>query len=100
MMFDNVDYTTEDGTNKNHDLTLFALSTCGFCRRSMKFLKEKNVAFKFVYLDKLEREKKTEIKSQLKKKFNKRPVFPYLVIDETKVVVGFTQSEWEEALGL
>jgi glutaredoxin len=98
-MFD-IEYNNEEGTNKNHDLTLFALSTCGFCKRSMKFLKEKNIAFKFVYLDKLDREKKNEIKSLLKKKFNKRPVFPYLVIDEKEVVVGFTQSEWEKSLGL
>lgn len=99
MMFD-IKYNIEEGTNKNHDLTLFALSSCGFCRRSMKFLKEKDIAFKFVYLDKLEYEKKQEIKSQLKKKFNKRAVFPYLVIDEKEVITGFTKSEWEQALGL
>jgi glutaredoxin len=99
MMFD-IEFQEEEGTNKNHNLTLFALSTCGFCRRSMKFLKEKNFAFKFVYLDKLEREKKNEIKAQLKKKFNKRAVFPYLVINEKEVITGFTQSEWEQALGL
>ena len=99
MMFD-IEYRFEEGTNNKHDLTLFALSTCGFCKRSMKFLKEKNIAFKFVYLDTFEREKKTEIKTQLKKKFNKRAVFPYLVINEKEVVLGFTQSEWEKALGL
>ena len=99
-MFDKIVYNTEDGTNKNHDLVLFALSTCGFCRRSIKFLKEKNIAFKYVYLDKLKYETKQEIKNQLKKKFNKRAVFPYLVIDEKEVVIGFTQSEWEKALGL
>jgi hypothetical protein len=34
-MFDTVPFTIEEGNSKGHDIIVFALSTCGFCKRAL-----------------------------------------------------------------
>ena len=101
-MFENLVYTEEKGdeSKKKHDVTVYALSTCGFWRKSMNFLRESKIPFRYVYNDKIPLDVKREIKDKLKEKYDKRVVFPFLVIDEEKAIIGFTQSEWEKNLGL
>ncbi len=101
-MFENLEFIEENGIdeNKKHDLTIYALSTCGFCRKSMNFLRGKDIPFKYIYLDKIPIDTKRDVKSKLKEKYDKRVVFPFLVIDDNKALIGFTQSEWEESIGI
>ena len=35
---ENIEFTVKDGTNKSRDVTVYALSTCGFCKACLKFL--------------------------------------------------------------
>ncbi len=102
IMFDNLDYIEEKGneTMKKHDLTIYALSTCGFCRKSMNFLREKDIPFRYIYLDEIPLDVKRDVKNKLKEKYDKRVVFPFLEIDEMNAIIGFTQSEWEEKIGI
>ncbi|MBD3350476.1 MAG: glutaredoxin [Candidatus Lokiarchaeota archaeon] len=97
-MLDYVEYTKEEGNEYNHDIVVYALSTCGFCRRGLAFLRENNIPFNFVYVDKLPFDLKMKIKNDLKEKFGKRVVFPYLVYDDKDLLVGFTKDEWKAKL--
>lgn len=99
-MYEDINFIKEDGKIAQNDLTVFALSTCGFCRRGLNFLRENSVKFKYVYIDKLEYEKKQKLKENLQKKFNKRVAFPFLVCNDEKAIVGFVRSDWEEICGL
>ena len=97
-MIENIEYTEEDGTITKNTVTVYALSTCGFCRRSMEFLRENSIKFRYIYMDKLEYAVKKEAKAELKEKFDKRVVFPFAVINDEKALVGFQKLEWTNTL--
>ena len=51
-----------DGENKG-DILLYALSTCGWCRKTREFLDDLGVEYSYIYMDHLEgaeREKNME----------------------------------------
>ncbi|NMC03821.1 MAG: glutaredoxin family protein [Candidatus Lokiarchaeota archaeon] len=101
MMLENVTFTEEAGTIAKHDVVVFALSTCGFCKSCLKFLHDKGVKFKYVYYDLLDTDVKAAVKDELTKKYNERIMFPFVVIDDGKhVVVGFKEDQLVEFLGL
>jgi len=99
-MLENVNFTKEDGTNTQHDVTVFALSTCGFCARGLAFLRDNKIKFKFVYMDKIDFDIKEQIKKTLQDKYKERVVFPYLVLDETTIITGFVEDRWKEVFGI
>ena len=95
-----INLKVEEGEKVHNPLlNLYALSTCGHCRRAIEFLKENKVSFAWVHIDKIPFERKQQLKKDLKDMYNKRVAFPFLVINEKKAVVGFIRSEYEALLG-
>jgi len=86
------------GENKGNIL-LYALSTCGWCRKTKELLDELGVAYSFVYVDQLIGKDKDEVVGFLKK-WNPRCSFPTLVIGDKTCVVGYSEDEIKEALGV
>ena len=99
-MLDTLEYTEVNGSKNEHDLTMYALSTCGFCKSAIAFLKEKDVSFRYVYIDKLSADVKADTKEKLTERFNKRMLFPFLVVDAEKALPGFDEDIWMEELGV
>ncbi len=94
-MFEDIQFVHEEGSVNKNDIRLFALSTCGFCRRGMNYLRDQSITFSYVYVDKIPFEQKQELKEKLKKKFEKRVAFPFVVVNESVAMVGFLQKEWD-----
>ena len=86
-----------EGSKKDHDLVLFALSTCGWCRKARSFLGDNDIAYRFVYVDLLEGDELEEVFSEVQK-LNPQKTFPTLVIDDEDVVVGFDDSTYGDKL--
>ena len=86
-----------EGSRKDHDLVLFALSTCPHCRRARDFLNTNDVAYRYVYLDKLEGEQQKGV-LEVADKYNPRRSFPTLVMDDEDALVGFSEADWKEKL--
>lgn len=80
-------------------VTLYALSTCGWCKKTKSFLEENNVNYECVYVDLLKGEEKQEVLAQVRK-WNPRSSFPTIVIDDKESVAGFKKERLQEALGL
>lgn len=95
-MFDTYEWNNVEGKGKPEDLTLLSLSTCGFCGSARKYLEGRGLAFRYMELDHVTPEEKTEIKSEFKNKFGRRPSFPSLVIDDDRFLVGFIKDHWDE----
>ena len=76
---------------------LFALSTCGWCQRTKNLLKELGIAFDYIYVDLLPAD---ELKSTLMlvEKYNPTGSFPTIVINDSKIIVGFREDEIRAAL--
>ena len=85
-----------EGENKGK-IMLYALSTCGWCRRTREFLDELGVEYDFIYVDKLFGEERNKIMDEVKK-WNPRCSFPTVVINNQKVITGFKDEEIREAL--
>ncbi|MBN2325267.1 MAG: glutaredoxin family protein [Spirochaetes bacterium] len=99
-MFDYVDFTEVPGDSRGHELKLFALSTCGFCKRAIAFLKENEVGYSYVYVDRLQMGEKKRVKDEFYKRFMTQMLYPALVIDGNDTLVGFTEEAWKQKLGV
>jgi glutaredoxin len=80
-------------------ITLFALSTCGWCAKTKALLQELGVDHYYVFVDRLPPEELEEAIREVEK-FNPHGSFPTLVINNgTRVIIGFKEQEIREALG-
>ena len=48
-MLNELDYSIEEGESSPYDICVYALSTCGFCKKGINFLREKKVKFRYIY---------------------------------------------------
>jgi glutaredoxin len=88
-----------EGSNRNHDVKLYALSTCPFCKKVKALLKEHDVAYDYVDMDLQTREERSRLREEVVK-YNPRSSYPTLIVDGDKVVIGFRQEKIEEVLGV
>ena len=57
-MFDTYEWNNIEGEGKSENLTLFSLSTCGFCTSARKYLVGRGLSFRYLDLDSLSPDKK------------------------------------------
>ena len=80
-------------------VVLYALSTCGWCRRAKRLLDDNDVEYELVYVDQLEGEEKDAAVTEVAK-WNPRRSFPTLVVDDRVGVAGYKPDQIKEALEL
>ena len=85
-----------EGQKKNHTVKLYALSTCGWCRRAKELPDSQGVEYEFIYVDKCEGDGRAEVTAAVKE-LNPRGSFPTMKIDD-KVIVGYDEEELLECL--
>ena len=79
-MLNELDYTIEEGESSPYDICVYALSTCGFCKKGINFLREKKVKFRYIYVDLIGQDLRLRTKKELSDKYNERIGFPFVVI--------------------
>ena len=77
-------------------VTLYALSTCIWCKKTKELLSSLGVDFNYIYVDLLEGDDRSKIIDEVKQ-YNPSCSFPTLVIGD-KCIVGFREKEISEAL--
>ncbi|MCX9083655.1 MAG: glutaredoxin family protein [Candidatus Methanoperedens sp.] len=77
---------------------LYTLSTCVHCSAAKRFLKENNIEYDYVDVDKLEGTEREDVLSQMLEESDSRR-FPTIIIGK-KVIIGFHEDKMKEALGL
>jgi len=77
-------------------ITLYALSTCVWCKKTRELLTALGVSFDYIYVDLLKGEDRSKAIEQVKH-YNPSTSFPTLVIGDTSIV-GFREKEIREAL--
>jgi glutaredoxin-like protein NrdH len=87
-----------DGSNTGHTVMLFALSTCGWCRKTKKLLETLDVAYDYIDVDQLMGEEKEAVREEITR-WNPACSFPTLGIDDERCIVGFREQEIREVLG-
>jgi glutaredoxin-like protein NrdH len=79
------------------DVMLYALSTCGWCRKTRELLDSLGVAYDFVYVDLVDEKESDEVAREVER-LNPSRSFPTLCVNKKKVIVGFKEDEIRRAL--
>ena len=78
---------------------LYALSTCGWCRKTKELLSDLGVAYDYVYVDLLTgAEREEAIKAVTK--WNPARSFPTIVLNDDKCIIGFKEEDIKKSLKL
>ncbi len=79
----------------------YFISTCGWCKKTKRFLDDNNVNYEYEYIDLLTGDEKSRALAEVDQ-WNPRRSFPTVVVsnDKTQVVVGFREDSLREVLGL
>ncbi len=92
--------TVEHVAGKNAgQIMLYALSTCGWCRKTRELLQELGVEYSYEYVDLLQSLQREESMKTVAH-WNPSCSFPTLVINNQSCIVGFQPDEVRKALKL
>lgn len=86
-----------DGENKGK-IVLFALSTCGWCKKTRMLLEDVGAEYDYIYVDLLQGEERQEVIQEVEK-WNPQLSFPTMVINDDETIVGFNEDRVREILG-
>ena len=78
--------------NKKGEVMLYALSTCGWCKKTKNLLGELNVDFYYTDVDLLNTEEKEIVILEIVK-WNPDCSFPSMVVDNKLCIVGFDENK-------
>jgi glutaredoxin-like protein NrdH len=86
------------GKKKAHQVKIYTISTCGWCKKTKELLKALDVQFEYVDVDTLTGDDYSEATEEVKK-YNPYRSYPTIVIDNGKhVILGFKDKEIKEKL--
>ncbi len=91
--------TKVPGQNNKHKVLIYSISTCGWCNRAKKFLKENNVEFEYIDIDKCNFEDKQKIIKDIQSRGGSL-AYPTLIIDNKTLLTGAPQDKLKEILEL
>lgn len=78
-------------------IVLYALSTCGWCKKAKKLLDELGVAYEYIDVDLLEGAEKEEALKEVRR-WNPNPSYPTIVIKGEICIRGFDENRLREEL--
>ena len=81
------------------EVKLYALSTCGWCKKTRSFLDEHDIEYECEYVDLLTGAARDKVMAEVRR-WNPRGSFPTVVVDDEKSVAGFKEDQLREVLGL
>ncbi|MEM3396252.1 MAG: glutaredoxin family protein [Thermoplasmata archaeon] len=76
---------------------IYALSTCGWCKKTKQFLKDNGVEYSYVDVDLLQGEEREKVVREVEK-WNPSLSFPTIVINDAACIVGFDEKKLREQL--
>jgi glutaredoxin-like protein NrdH len=85
------------GKNKKHKVLLYALSTCAWCKKTKRFLKENEIEYEYVDVDLCDEEDQEKITNDILSKGG-RLSYPATIVDNKILVNGFQVDKIKEAL--
>ena len=83
-----------EGKNKG-DILIFALSTCGWCRKTKNYLRDEGIAFDYVDVDLLSDDDSDDA-MEILDRFNRGRSFPTVILNNELCMVGFNEEKLTE----
>jgi glutaredoxin-like protein NrdH len=94
-----MEFSKVSGKKNNHKVTLYALSTCVWCKLTKQFLNENEISYEFVDVDLLDEEDKQKVRQTITSKGGSLS-YPTTIVDDKVVITGFRKDKLKEALGV
>ncbi|MDF1512258.1 MAG: glutaredoxin family protein [Anaerolineae bacterium] len=88
-----------EGVQNKHQVLLYALSTCIWCKKTRQFLEDEGLTFDFVYVDLVDPDERREIRARIRE-MTSSTSFPATIIDEKNCIIGYKPDKIKEHLGL
>ncbi len=92
-------FSKVSGKKNNHKVTLYALSTCVWCKLTKEYLNENNVEYEYIYVDLADENDKRKIHEIIRDKGGSIS-YPTTIVDDKVVITGFRKDKLKEELGL
>lgn len=92
-------FSKVSGKKNYHKVTLYALSTCVWCKLTKQFLTDNGVEFEFIDVDLLDEDDKRKVHETIMSKGGSLS-YPTTIVDDKTVVTGFRKDKLKEALGV
>ncbi len=90
-------FTQVDGQDYG-DIKIYALSTCGWCKKAKAYLKERGIKYAYVDVDKLDGDERKLARDE-QMRFNPGGSFPTIVIDGKDCIVGYDEERLSARFG-
>ncbi|MBY9020614.1 MAG: glutaredoxin family protein [Candidatus Lokiarchaeota archaeon] len=87
-----------EGKNDIHNVAVFALSTCMWCKKAKNFLNERGIKYRYIYVDQIDPSEKSKVLTYLRENYKpERISYPFVVCDD-EFVVGYNPGKYEELI--
>jgi glutaredoxin-like protein NrdH len=90
-------FSKVSGKKNNHKVTVYALSTCVWCKLTKQFLNENDVEYEYIDVDLCNEEDKQKIHEIIQSKGSILS-YPTTIVDGKVVITGFRKDKLKEAL--
>ena len=85
------------GNNNKHKVLMYAISTCGWCKRAKKMLNDMDVEYEYVDIDLSSWEDKQKIRQDILSRGG-RLLYPTIIIDDKLLLTNPPESKLREVL--
>ena len=89
--------TKVPGRSNKHSVLLYAISTCVWCKRAKKLLKDNSIEYEYVDVDLCSREDREKIREDILSRGG-RLSYPTILIDNRILITGLQEEKIKEAL--
>ncbi|MBO3803300.1 MAG: glutaredoxin family protein [Candidatus Brockarchaeota archaeon] len=87
------------GEKREHEVLMYAISTCAWCKRTKKFLVDKGIEYEYVDVDLCEGKDREEILKDISRRGG-QPAYPTLIVDGKTLITGFDEEKIRKVLGI
>ena len=87
------------GKNSKHQVLVYALSTCVWCKMTKQYLKDNEVEFEFVDVDLSTEADRDKIRKHIQD-LGGALSYPTIIVDSKKVITGFRKDLLKKELDL
>ena len=92
-------YIKVPGKYKEHKVLIYAISTCIWCKRAKKFLRDQDIEYKYVDIDQCNVEDRSKLKKDILARGGQLS-YPVIIIDDKILINNFQIDKIRDALGI
>ena len=92
-------FSKVSGKKTDHKVTVYALSTCVWCKLTKQFLSDNGIEFEFVDVDLLDDNEKSKVHTTIISKGGVLS-YPTIIVDDKTLITGFRKEKLKEVLGV